>query len=115
MVASGGATRSRSSPPIPVSPWRISTRITSWGGGGTGERGADGWWTGGRSSGGDERPTPGGGGARVGGGGAPHPGLRGNAHPPRQDRPACDPHACERGHRDRDGRPRHRPRERSEG
>src|SRR2546430_17292917 len=101
MVGSRWATRSRSFPTIPVSPWRTSTRITSYGGGGTGERGADGWWTGGRSSGGDERPTPGGGGARVGGGGAAHPDLRCNAHPPRQDRPACDPHECERGDRDR--------------
>src|SRR2546429_9853090 len=101
MVASRWATRSRSFPTIPVSPWRTSTRITSYGGGGTGERGADGWWTGGRSSGGDERPTPGGGGARVGGGGAAPPALRCYALPPPKERPACYPPECEARHRDR--------------
>src|SRR5256886_2555468 len=31
----------------------------------------------------------------------PRSDLRRHAHPPRQNRPACDPHECERGHRDR--------------
>src|SRR5207248_10468679 len=101
VVGSRWAARPKLFPPFPCPPGGLWARSTGWGGGGTGERGADGWWTGGRSSGGDERPTPGGGGARVGGGGAAHPDLRCNAHPPRQDRPACDPHECERGHRDR--------------
>src|SRR5205823_8652131 len=95
------ATKSRSFPTIPVSRFRCSTPITSYGGRGTGER--DGWWTGGRSSGVDERAAPGCRGARLGRGGAAPPDLRCHTHPPRSGRPACDPHECERGHRDRRG------------